>query len=126
MDLNLMAGVGAFVAILGAVVLLRFGVAYARSEDLSVSWDRTTKWVTGVAMAIAGAVSLGLVQFGDLIGMGFEFIVGHPYFVSNFGVAGLGAGALSGVISLTTSQYVGIALALIGVVFLVVEVDEYV
>ena len=97
MELNLMAGVGAFVAILGAVVLLRFGVAYARSEDLSVSWDRTTKWVTGVAMAIGGAVSLGLVQFGDLIGMIIEFIVSHPYFVSNFGVAGLGAGALSGV-----------------------------
>lgn len=126
MELNIMAGVGAFVAILGAVVLLRFGVAYARSEDLSVSWDRTTKWLTGVAMAIGAAVSLGLVQFGDLIGMAVEFIVSHPYFVSNFGVAGLGAGALSGVFSLTTSQFVGIALALIGLVFLVVEVDEYV
>ncbi|QIO23091.1 hypothetical protein [Haloarcula sp. JP-L23] len=120
------AGIGAFVAILGTVFLLRFAVAYARSEDLSVSWDRTTQWVTAIAMAVGGAVMMGLVQFGDLVGMAIEFIVSHPYFVSNFAVGGLGAGAISGVFTLTVSQYVGIALAIIGLVFIVVEVDEYV
>ncbi|WP_424001196.1 hypothetical protein ACOZ4I_15715 [Haloarcula salina] len=126
MPLNVMAGVGAFVAILGALVLVRFGIAYARSDDLSVSWDRTTKWVTGVAMAVGAAVSMGLIQFGDLVGMAVEFVVSHPYFVTNIGITGLGAGSLSGMFTLSTSQFVGIAFLIVGIVFLVVEVDEYV
>lgn len=125
-SLALGAGIGAFLLIMGAFVLARFLIAYARSDDLSVSWDRTTEWVTAIAMGIGGAVTMGLVQFGDLIGMAVEFIVSHPYFVSNFGITGLGAGALSGLFTLTTSQFVGIAVMVIGVVFLVVEVDEYV
>ncbi|WP_135304117.1 hypothetical protein [Haloarcula amylovorans] len=126
MPIDPLAGIGAFVAILGAFVLVRFGIAYARSEDLSVSWDRTTKWVTSVAMAIGAATSFGLIQFGDLIGMAIEFVVSHPYFVTNFGIAGIGAGALSGVFNISTSQYVGIVVAIVGLVFIFVEVDEYV
>lgn len=126
LDIDPMAGVGVFIGIFGAVLLLRFGVAYARSEDLRVSFDRTTQWTMAVAMAVGSAVSFGLIQFGDLVTGAVEFIVTHPYFVSNFGITGLGAGALSGVFSLSTDQFIGIAIALIGLVFIVVEVDEYV
>ncbi|GGN92261.1 hypothetical protein [Haloarcula pellucida] len=126
MPLNVLAGVGAFVAILGVVILARFGIAYARSDDLSVSWDRTTRWTMMLATGVAGAVTVGLIQFGDLVGMAVEFVVSHPYFVTNIGITSLGAGALSGLFTLSTGQFVGIAMMLVGLVFLVVEVDQYV
>ncbi|WP_254271094.1 hypothetical protein [Haloarcula marina] len=124
--LDLLAGAGAVAAVLGLVFLARFGVAYARSEDLEIAWDRTTKWAMTLAMGLGAAVSVGLIELGAVVSGGFEFIVGHPFVVSNLGVTGLGAGALSGLFTLSTGQFIGLALMLIGVVFVFGRVDEYV
>jgi len=126
MPLSVMAGVGAFLAIMTLVFGVRFAIAYARTGTPWMAWDKTTKWATGIALAIGSATTAGLIQFGDLVGGLFEFVVGHPYVVSNFGITGLGAGALSGLFQITTSQFVGTAIAIVGLVMVFVEVDEYV
>jgi len=128
--LDLMAGLLATIAVIGGAIALRFGVAYARARDrrrespLRYAVTQTGEWTIGIAVGIGGAVAMGLVQFGDIIGTLFGFIGGHPYFASNLGVIGLGAGALSGLVSLSTDQFVGIALMLVGAVFLATEVDD--
>lgn len=126
MPADLMTGALAAFSVMGLFTALRFAVAYARSESLSVSWNRTTKWITGIALAFGAAVSTGLVQFGDLITGLVQYVVSHPFLVSNAGLTGLGVGALNGVVNVSTSQYIGIAVMLVGAVFLLVEADEYV
>lgn len=126
MPLSVMAGIGAFLAIMLLVFAVRFVIAYARTGTPWMAWDKTTKWATGIALAVGSATTMGLIQFGDLVGGAAAFIGGHPYFVSNIGITGLGAGALSGLVQLSTDQFVGIAIAIVGLVMLLVEVDEYV
>jgi hypothetical protein len=131
---NLLSGidfVGAFLMGLLLVVLIvlgRFLIAYSRVRDrrdaLSRAFAITGKWTLMVIVGGMSAVAVGLVNFADVVNVAFGFIVGHPYFVSNFGVSGLGAGALSGVFPVTGQQFVGVGLLIVGVVFLSVEVDD--
>ncbi|MBO4248374.1 hypothetical protein IL252_11170 [Halomicrobium sp. IBSBa] len=125
-SLDLLAGAGALFGVLALVFVGRYAVAYARSDDFEVAWDRTTQWTMAVAMGLGAAVSTGLIQLGDLLAAGFEFVVGHPFAVSNLGITGLGAGALSGVVSLSSSQFVGLAVMIVGAILLFVEVDDLV
>ena len=114
-------------AVMAAILFVRFVIAYANADGRSPfqsALSRTGKWTFGLVAGVFSTVAVGLVQFGDLVGMTVGFIVGHPYFASNFGVAGVGAGALSGMWTLTAQQYLGVALAIVGLVFLVVEVDD--
>ncbi|WP_226010521.1 hypothetical protein [Halomicrobium salinisoli] len=128
MPVDPVAGLLAAVGVLGAIVGLRFLIALARVSDtespLRRAVSRTGQWAMALAAGVGSAAGLGLVQFGDLVGGFVQFVVGHPYFVSNIGVIGLGAGGLSGAFQLSTSQFVGIAMAIVGAVFIAMEVSE--
>lgn len=127
MPIDVVGGLLAGVGLLTAVVLGRFILAYASADgddELATAFAQTGRWAYGTAGAAAGVVGLGIVEFGDILGQMFGFIAGHPYFASNLGIVGLGAGALSGVFALTASQYIGVAIAILGAVLLVVEVDS--
>jgi len=121
---GLLAGVGALVAILS----VRWIIALVQSEDsespLRMATEKTGRWSMAIVGAIAGLTGTGLVQFNEVVVGAISFVTTHPYFVSNFGLGALGAGALSGVLDVSTGQYIGIALAVIGLVFLVVEVND--
>jgi len=128
--IDLMGGILVAMGVIVGSVLLRFLVAYARARDrnrndaLRRAATQTGQWTIGVAVGIGSAVALGLVQFGDIVGTLFGFIGGHPFFASNLGVIGLGAGALSGLVSLSTDQYIGVALMIVGATFLFTQVDD--
>jgi len=124
--LNVVAGVVAAATVLAVVILGRLVVAYARSDDLGASVMRTGRWTWALVLGMFGLVSTGIMQFGDIIGGLFGFVVGHPYTVSNGIGIGLGALGISGALRITTDQYVGLALMAVGVVFLFTEVDQYV
>jgi len=121
---GLLAGAGALVAILS----VRWIIALVQSEDsespLRMATEKTGRWSIAIVGAIAGLAGTGLVQFNELVVEGVAFIASHPYFVSNLGVGALGAGALSGVLDVSTGQYIGLVIAVIGLVFLVTEVES--
>lgn|GEM_PF-4277391 len=131
---DLLAGldfVGAFLmgfVLVLLVVLGRFLMAYARVRDreeaLSTAFVITGRWALALILGGMSAVAVGLVQFGDIIGATFGFIVGHPYFVTNFGIIGIGAGGLSGLFTISGQQFIGVGMLIVGVVFLSVEVDD--
>lgn len=109
-----------------AVLVARFAIAYLNtsgSDRLEKSLNRTTRWLGIVVGGLVAAAGFGLVQFGDIVGQVFAFVGGHPFVVSNLAGIGLGAGVLSGVVSLSVDQYVGIALAIAGAVFILSEVE---
>lgn len=118
---------GALLA-LGALVVLivgRFLVAWADDDtDAREALDITGRWTAGVAGAAFAAGALGLVQFGDIVAMGAEFIGGHPYAVSNGITALLGWLALDGVLNVSGEQFAGLALAVVGIVLLLYEVED--
>lgn len=125
MPLDVAAGVLGFAGILGFVLLVRFLIGLARTDgNAALAWDRTNRWAAGVAAGIGSAGAVGLIEFGDTIGMLVGYIASHPFIVSNVGIAGLGAGALSGAITISMEQYLGLALMIVGVVFMLVEAEE--
>lgn len=119
MDFGLI-GLGAAVGVL----LVRFLIAAANTGDLSESAQRTGMWAGMVVGGLFSASMTGLMNFGDVLGGFFGFVGTHPFVASNLGGIGLGALSLSGLVSLSASQYVGIALLLVGAVFVVMEVTE--
>lgn len=130
MPLDMLGGIAAFGAILLGIVGLRFAIALANASGdegaLSTAFARTGRWSLMLASGIGSAAAVGLIQFGDLVGGAFAFLVGHPYFASNFGILGIGAGALSGLVSLSPQQFVGIGIMIVGIVMVSVEADNVV
>ncbi|WP_436931674.1 hypothetical protein [Halosimplex halobium] len=126
--LDLVGGLLMGLLLMLLIVLGRFLVAYARVRDrrdaLSTATAITGRWTLGLILGGASAAAVGLVQFGDIVGMTVGFIVGHPYFVTNFGILGLGGAGLSGLISISGQQFVGAGMVIVGAVFLTVEVDD--
>lgn len=109
------------------IVGLRYVIAYlnSRGEDRLEKAARTTgMWLAMIATGVAGAVAIGLVQLGDIVGMLTQFVGGHPFIVSNLAGIGIGAGALTGLFDLSADQYVGVAMAIVGAVFLISEVTD--
>jgi len=110
------------------VITGRFLVAYARVRDrrdaLSRAFVITGRWTLALIFGAMGAAAVGLVQAGDILGAAFGFIISHPYFVTNFGILGIGAGGLSGLFTLTGQQFIGVGMLIVGVVFPSVEVDD--
>ncbi|WP_152436430.1 hypothetical protein [Halosimplex carlsbadense] len=131
---DLLAGIDFVGAILMGVLLAfvvalgRFLVAYSRVRDrrdaLSTAFAITGRWTLALILGGASAVGVGLVQFGDIVAMTVGFVVSHPYFVTNFGIIGIGAGGLSGLFTITGQEFIGIGMLIVGVVFLSVEVDD--
>jgi len=124
--LNIAAGI--LLAMFVAVIVLgaRFFVAYRNSgDDIGRAAARTGRWTFAIIGGAFAAGATGLVQLGDILGQVFAFVVGHPYFVTNVGTIGLGWLGLSGGIVITADQYVGIAMAFVGLVLLFVEVDRF-
>ena len=127
MPIDLVAGILGGVAVLGLLVGLRWLVAYLRADGdspLRTAFSRTGKWSMALVGGVGGASALGVLSLADVAGQLFAFVAGHPYCAVNLGTIGLGAGVLSGVLSLSTSQYIGVAVAFVGVVMLVVEVED--
>lgn len=85
--------------------------------------DRTARWVGTVIAGIAGAVGIGLVQFADVVGMATMFLGQHPLAAVYAGVAGLGALVIEGFVSMSGERYLGVALAVLGLVMVAIEVD---
>ncbi|WP_415381467.1 hypothetical protein [Halosimplex sp. TS25] len=131
---NILAALDVVGAVLMGILLVvlvitgRFLMAYARVRDRRDAFSRafviTGRWTLTIIFGGMGAVAVGLVQFGDIIGTAFGFIVGHPYFVTNFGIMGIGAGGLSGLFTITGQQFIGIGMLIVGLVFLSVEVED--
>jgi hypothetical protein len=123
---GLLLALAAFVLIVG----LRFVVAYINAPDdrsispLSLAIDTTSRWTWGLIGGAFAVGGLGLVQLADIIGMVTMFVGSHPYFVSNGLVTGLGAGVAAGLVDLSAGQFVGIAVALLGLTMLVYEVTD--
>jgi hypothetical protein len=113
------------VGVVAAVLFGRFLVAAVNTEgDLSESLGRTGMWAGMVLGGLVAASATGIANFGDIFAGFIGFVGSHPFVVSNLGGIGLGALSLSGTVSLSTSQYVGLALLLVGAVFVVTEVDS--
>lgn len=109
-----------------AVVLvgLRFLIALARGEEAREALDITGRWAFGLLGGAFAIGAMGLVEFGDIVGMLTMFISTHPFAVSNGVVTALGAFVAGGWLELSAEQFVGVAIALVGVVMLVYEVGD--
>lgn len=120
---NVVLGAGVLIAVFALITLFRFIVAYINAPEdrsrspLELATDTTSRWLSGVFVAILGTASLGLVNFFDVVAMFTEFIGMHPFAASNVAILGLGAALNEGLTSLTTTQYVGIAFGIIGLTF---------
>ena len=113
--------------VLGVAVVLtgtRFLLALARGEDPRESFMITGRWSLSLLAAAGAAGSMGLIQLGDIVGMATTFISTHPFAVSNGIVAGLGAAVSGGLLSVSPAQFMGIAIAVVGLVMLLYEVEE--
>lgn len=119
----LIAGV-ALAALIGAI-LVRFLIALANGEnDVNDAARISGRWTGLVLGGAASAGAMGLVQFGDIIGMFTMFIGQHPFAVTNIGIAGLGAALIEGFVSLSTLHYLAIAVGLMGVTLILTEVER--
>lgn len=109
-----------------AVVLigLRFLIALARGEEAREALDITGRWTVGLLGGAFAVGGMGLVELGDIVGMLTVFVGSHPFAVSNGLITGLGAGLAAGVLELGPQQFVGVAIAIIGVTLLVYEVSS--
>jgi hypothetical protein len=113
--------------LLAATVLLlgvRWLVALANGEDPRDAALITGRWTAGLLGAAGAAGALGLVQLADIVGMVTMFVGNHPFAVSNGLVAGLGAFVADGSLALSSGQFLGIAVAIAGVVMLFSEVSS--
>ncbi|MFC6757885.1 MULTISPECIES: hypothetical protein [Haloarcula] len=109
----------------GLILLARFFVAYRRTgDDIGRAAARTGRWTFAIVLGAFTAGATGLLQLADITSMVFEFVVAHPFTVSNLGTIGLGWLGISGGIVITGDQYIGIALAIVGIVFIAQGVDS--
>lgn len=111
------------------VLVLRMVIAYLNTPDMADdrfqrALNRTARWVGMIVGGITVAIATGLVQFGEIVTLLTDLIGGSPFLVSNLAGIGLGAATLSGLLDLSTDQYVGIALAIVGGVFVLSEVVD--
>lgn len=127
MDLGSLAllAVGALVG----VFVVRYAIAYLNTPDMAEdrfqrALNKTARWGGVVFGGIVMAVATGLVTFGEVLDLITQLIGGAPFLVSNLAGIGLGAATLSGLLQLSPDQYIGIALAIVGGVFLISEVVE--
>lgn len=117
-------GVG--VLAVGVVVLLgtRFAIALANDHDVSESAGIAGRWFAIGVGAVVGAIGVGLVNVGEFGAVVTDLVGGMPTFFASLGTTALGVLALEGAITLTTSQYVGIAALIVGGVILLREASE--
>lgn len=92
------------------------------TENLIDAGDATGRWMVLLILGITGVFVSGLASAGEVLDMITQLIAQHPFAVSNVGIAGLGGFVVSGLLSLSTTQYAGIVLGIIGAVMLVTEV----
>lgn len=131
-----MVGTIALVAV-GVPVLLflaRFVVAYTKlstddapapaRDDFWQALGRSGRWLTMLFAGLLGAMATGLVGFGEFLDLATQFVSGHPFAVANVGTISLGALGLGGLVDLTPSLYVGLALGIVGFVLVVSEVRD--
>lgn len=107
-----------------ALVTVRFLVALSRDEEPREALEITGRWSAGLVGAAGAAGAMGLVQFADIVAAGSQFVATHPFAVSNGVVTALGAFVAGGWLSLSSTQFVGVAVALVGAVMLMYEVGE--
>jgi len=124
MALDLFGGVLLALGVAVVLIGLRFLVALARGEEAREALDITGRWTFGLIGGALAVGTMGLVQLGDVVGMLTVFIGQHPFAVSNGLITGLGAGLAAGLVDLSAEQFVGLAIAIVGVVMLVYEVGE--
>jgi hypothetical protein len=110
------------------VIAARYIAAYLNApesaDDDRFKWatNRTSRWLGMIVGGVLAAAGVGIVEGVDIVAQISMFVGAHPFAVSNLGAIGLGAGALSGALSLTTDQYVGIAMVLVFGSYLASEV----
>ena len=108
------------------VLLGRYAVAYRNNRgDAGEALTDTGRWIFAVVGGAFVAGFTGLAQAGDIIAQITAFIASHPFSVSNLGVTAVGWLGYSGAISLGPREFVGIAIAIIGFVFIVQGVQDF-
>lgn len=117
---------GALVALAAVLALVggRFLIALARDEEPREAIEITGRWSAGLVGAAGAAGAMGLVQFADIVAAGSQFVATHPFAVSNGVVTALGAFVAGGWLELSSGEFVGVAIALVGAVMLLYEVAE--
>lgn len=124
--LDVVAGLLLAMVVGGLILGARFYIAYRRADDnIGEAAARTGRWTFAIVGGAFAAGATGLVQLGDILSQVFGFIVAHPFFVSNFGTIGLGALGISGSIIITSDQYIGLAIVVVGIVFVLQGVDRF-
>ena len=123
MPFSLVNGLLVALAAVLALVVGRFLVALARDEEPRDALEITGRWSAGIAGAAGAAGAMGLVQFADIVAAATGFIGTHPFAVSNGAVTALGAFVAGGWLDLSSGEFVGVAIALVGAVMLLYEVD---
>jgi len=119
---------GLLLALVVSVLILaaRFFVAYRSSgDDIGRAAARTGRWTFAIVGGAFGAGATGLIQPAAILDLLFQFVAGHPFTVANIGTIGLGWLGITGNIVITGDQYIGIALAIVGLVFIVQGVDSF-
>lgn len=115
------------VGVVFGILAIRWFVAYLNSggdDRLQEATNRTARWLGAVVAGIGFTIGVGLTQGVDVIGMFFDFLGQHFFLASNLGGIGLGALALNGTISLSTSQYVGLTMAFAALAYFAAEYYE--
>lgn len=92
------------------------------TENLIDAGDKTGRWMVLLILGLTGVFVSGLASAGEVLDMVTQLIAQHPFAVSNVGIAGLGGFIVSGLVSMSPSQYAGIVFGIIGAVMLVTEV----
>jgi hypothetical protein len=124
MPLSLVEGAMMAAGAAAVLVVVRYLIAYAREEDAGEALSITSRWGAGLIGAAFSLGATGLVELGDAVGMLTMFVGSHPFAVSNGLVAGLGAAASEGLVSLSGPQFLGVAIALVGITMLIYEVGD--
>ena len=115
----ILIGVGA----VGVILFVGRGlVALSEGRDLEESVMMSSRFMGALVGGVVVTVSVGLMGIGETLSILTEFIASHPFAVSNFAIAGIGAVGLGGLAELGAAQFLGIALLIVGLTFVIMEV----
>jgi hypothetical protein len=118
----MLAGVGPvatfFVTLLGLVAALWVGrflyELAADGDDVGESFRDSSEWLGALAGAVVGVLALALVEGVEVVGVFVDFVGGHALGAVAAALTALSAALAEGLVSMSGTTVVGVAIALTG------------
>jgi hypothetical protein len=84
------------------------------SEGIGESFEDSAEWLGALAGAVVGVLALALVEGVEVAGMFVDFVGGHALGAVAAGLTALSAALAEGLVSMSGTTVVGVAIALTG------------